>query len=216
MSERRPLAQMPEVSVSEIVSGDFVEEFEKYTLDQFPLRDDFRSLKAWVSQNIFRKADNNDIYAADGYAVKMEYPLKEDSLGHALEKFEKIYEQYLKESGSEIYLSVIPDKNYFLAESSHHLSMDYEKLFSMVKEGMPWSAHIDLTGHLAAKDYYFTDTHWRQENLLPVAGAISEAMGVTAPKAEDFVKTKGSQKLKNAFEELRGSDADCFYNDERS
>lgn len=32
--------------------------------------------------------------------------------------------------------------------------------------------------------------------------------------AEDFVKTKGSQKLKNAFEELRGSDADCFYNDD--
>lgn len=31
--------------------------------------------------------------------------------------------------------------------------------------------------------------------------------------AEDFVIEKGSQKLKNALDDLRGSDVDCFYND---
>lgn len=31
--------------------------------------------------------------------------------------------------------------------------------------------------------------------------------------AEDFVREKGSQKLKNALDDLRGSDVDCFYND---
>lgn len=32
--------------------------------------------------------------------------------------------------------------------------------------------------------------------------------------AEDFVGEKGSQKLKNALDDLRGSDVDCFYNDD--
>lgn len=31
--------------------------------------------------------------------------------------------------------------------------------------------------------------------------------------SNDFVNTKGSQRLKNAFENLRGSNVDCFYND---
>jgi hypothetical protein len=39
---------------------------------------------------------------------------------------------------------------------------------------------------LSPEDYYRTDTHWRQEQLLPVAQSLCQAMGVTAPRAEDF------------------------------
>ena len=45
-SERRKLAQMPEISVDTIFSGKFMTNFEDFTLDQFPLRDRFRTLKA--------------------------------------------------------------------------------------------------------------------------------------------------------------------------
>ena len=76
-AERRKLAQMPEVSIETITDGSFMRDFEKYALDQFPFRDNFRSLKAWVMGNIFHKKDNHEIYVADGYAVKMEYPLNE-------------------------------------------------------------------------------------------------------------------------------------------
>ena len=189
-AERRPLAQFPKLNGETLLNGKFMGSFEDYTLDQFPLRDTFRTVKSLFHYYVMSQKDNNDIYMADGYAAKMEYPLNEAAVKKALEKFNLIYENNLKDSGSKIYTAVIPDKGYYLAEENGYLSLDYEKLFSMVKEGMPWSAHIDLTGHLAAKDYYFTDTHWRQENLFPVAGAISEAMGVTAPKAEDFEKTK--------------------------
>ena len=115
-SERRKLSQFPKLTWDTIADGKFMTEFEEYTLDQFPLRDGFRNLKAWVSQNLLRKADNNDIYVADGYAVKMEYPLKEESIKNAGMRFRKLYEKYLKDSSGNIYLSLIPDKNYFLAE----------------------------------------------------------------------------------------------------
>lgn len=178
-TERRKLEQFPELTLDNVAEGEFMTDFEEYTLDQFPLRDSFRSLKAWVSQNIFRKCDNNDIYVADGYAVKMEYPLKEASLENAGEKFQNIYEKYLKTSGSEIYVSLIPDKNYFLAEESGHLSMDYDKLFETMQEKMPYAEYVDITDLITVEDYYKTDVHWRQEHIVDVASRIGEAMGIT-------------------------------------
>lgn len=184
-TERRKLKQFPELTIENVAEGKFMTDFESYTLDQFPLRDGFRSLKAWVSQNIFRKSDNNEIYVAEGYAVKMEYPLKAEALSYAGERFEKIYEKYLKDAGGEIYLSVIPDKNYFLAESSGHLSMDYEKLFDTMQEAMPYAEYIDITELLNIEDYYKTDVHWRQEKLVDIAEKIGAGMGITLQGSYD-------------------------------
>ena len=63
-------------------------DFESYTLDQFPLRDGFRRLKAAVLLDMLREKDNNGIYLADGYAAKLEYPLNESSVLHAAERFQ--------------------------------------------------------------------------------------------------------------------------------
>ena len=94
-SERRKLAQMPEITVENILNGKFMTKFEDFTLDQFPLRDTFRQLKAMVHYNVLHQGDNNDIYVADGYAAKLEYPLNETSVSSAMEKFDHIYETYL-------------------------------------------------------------------------------------------------------------------------
>ena len=189
-SERRPRAQMPEIKVETILNGKFMGEFEDYTLDQFPLRDTFRQIKSLFHYYALRQSDNNDIYIADGYAVKQEYPLKESSLNHALDKFTHIYDKYLKDSGSKIILSVVPDKGYYLAEGSGHLSMDYEALFQTVREKLTWAEFADLTDVLEAEDYYRTDTHWRQEEILNAAAKLCEALGVASFDQEELVQEK--------------------------
>ena len=45
-SERRKLTQFPELTLETVTDGSFMTDFEKYTLDQFPLRDKFRTLKS--------------------------------------------------------------------------------------------------------------------------------------------------------------------------
>jgi hypothetical protein len=186
-SERRPLDQFPELGVSTVLDGTFMTGFEDYTLDQFPLRDLFRRLKSLFHYNVLNQSDNNDIYIADGYAAKLEYPLSDVSLRIAMEKFNNIQKKYLR--ACKTYFAVVPDKGYYLAEDNGYLALDYEKLFATLQEGMPWATFIDLTDKLSVKDYYFTDTHWRQEKLLAAAQAITQAMGVTSPKAEDFTVT---------------------------
>ena len=179
-SERRPLAQFPGVSLESVADGKFMKDFEKFSLDQFPLRDGFRTIKSLFHYHVLGQKDNNDIYVHDGYAAKQEYPLNVDSVNHALERFHHIHEKYL--DGSKVYLTVVPDKSYYLAEKAGQLSLDYEALFDLMEKGMPWAEYIDLTGSLSLTDYYRTDTHWRQENLLPAAQTICDALGVTVPE----------------------------------
>ena len=185
-AERRPLKQLPEIKAETLLNGKFMSEFEDYTLDQFPLRDSFRQLKSLFHYYVLGQKDNNDIYIADGYAVKQEYPYNSQSVDHALNRFNHLYEKYLKESGGDIFMTVVPDKGYYLGESSGHLAMDYEAMFTALETGMPWAAFVDITDALDAQDYYRTDTHWRQENILDAAAKLCEALGVAAPKAEDY------------------------------
>ena len=186
-AERRPLAQIPALNADTVLDGSFMADFEDYTLDQFPLRDTFRKLKSLFHYNVLRQKDNNGIYIVDGYAAKLEYPLNGDSIDYAVRKFTSIYEKYL--SGSKVWFAVAPDKGYYLAEANGYPAMDYAELFSRLGEALPWAEFVDLTDCLTAEDYYRTDTHWRQERLLPAARKLCRAMGVTAPNAEDFTQT---------------------------
>lgn len=178
-SERRKLAQFPEFSTESVASGKFMADFEDYTLDQFPLRDAFRQLKAQIHYNLLHQGDNNGIYIADGYAAQLEYPLNQSSVSNAVEKFNDIYETYLQDS-RRIVLSVVPDKGYYLAEQNGYPAMDYEALFNTVQAGTPWAEFVEITDLLDKTDYYCTDTHWRQERIGDVAQRLCEALDVSA------------------------------------
>ena len=180
-AERRPLAQRPAFSEK------FQSEFEAYSLDQFPLRDGFRRLKSLFHTGVLGQRDNNGIYLTNGTAVKQEYPLNTNSVKHAIGRFQKIFDEYLTES--QCFYAIIPDKGYYLGEDSGHLTMDYDALYAQMAEGLPWAQEIDLRPVLTGQDYYRTDTHWRQENLLPAGAALCEGLGVAPPSAEDFTAT---------------------------
>ena len=95
-SERRNLAQLPAFSLSSFADGKWTSAFESCTLDQFPLREQFRTLKSLVSLGVFRQKDNHGVYFADGVVAKLEYPMNEESLAHAQERFGFVYDRYLK------------------------------------------------------------------------------------------------------------------------
>ena len=68
VSERRPLAQMPEFSLEAFLSGDFKADFEEFTVDQFPYRDQFRQLKGIVYNYLLnQKSDANGMFYMDGH-----------------------------------------------------------------------------------------------------------------------------------------------------
>ena len=186
VAERRTLAQKPAVQAKTLLDGSFMEEFEEASLDQFPLREGFRQVKALFHRFALGQKDKDGIYISGGFAAAREYPLNEASVNHALERFNNVYETYLASADSRIYLAIVPDKNYYLAESAGQPAMDYERLFAMMEAGMPWAEAVRLTDKLSIQDYYRTDTHWRQERLVPAAQALCQALGVSQPQGEDY------------------------------
>ena len=188
-SERRPLAQFPTLTEDTLLSGKFMTDFDKFTLDQFPARDTFRQLKSLFHYYVLNQKDNNGIYIADGYAAKLEYPLNTEAVDYATGRLNWVYETYLKDTDSRIFSVVIPDKGYYLAQESGYPAMDYDVLFEKIQQQLPWATHIDITDCLTYEDYYRTDTHWRQECILPVAEKICQALDMPVPQKSDYTPT---------------------------
>lgn len=175
-SERRALAKRPELTWNAVVSGGYMQSFEAYSLDQFPMRDLFRSVKAVSERYVFHKKDNHQLYLADGVINKIEYPENEEMLDYAGDLFEDIYDSYLESRGIVPYLAIIPDKHYFYGEENHSLMMDYDAFEADMQERMPYAEYIDIRSELVKEDYYATDSHWKQNRILPVAGKLLREM----------------------------------------
>lgn len=187
-AERRPLAQLPQFSANAVFSGKFATDFESFTLDQFPLRDTFRQVKSLFHYYALQQSDNNGIYLVDDTVAKLEYPLNETSVSYATGRLQYLYDTYLQDTDCRMFSALIPDKGYYLAQSNGYPAMDYEKMEQMFQDAMPWAEYTDLFGVLSAEDYYRTDTHWQQKNLLQVAQNLCTAMDATAPMAEDYTR----------------------------
>ena len=188
VSERRELEQFPSITTENLLNGGFMSDFESYTLDQFPLRDNFRQLKAAIHYKAFGQRDNNGIYLQDGHIAKLEYPLNHQAVDHALKVFQSIYDRYLQ--NCRVYAAVIPDKSYYLAKENGYPAMDYDALFQKVEQGMGYASYENLKDTLTIHDYYRTDTHWRQERLLETAKKLCSAMGAAQPGVYTSVKAE--------------------------
>lgn len=185
-SERRPLAQMPQISGEAISSGEYMDDFEEYAVDQAPFRDGLRGTKVMYQSIIMRKLDNNGMYLSNGYISKLDYPLDYQSIDYATGKFRYIYDTYLAGTDVSIYMSIIPDKNYY-NEKLFYPSYDYNELVAKMCESMEYAEYIDIMNQLEMEDYYQTDTHFRQEKIIDATHYIGEAMNVEIDTKYDEV-----------------------------
>lgn len=183
-SERKSLQQFPELSVKTITDKSFMNKFETYTSDQFVGRDAYRRLKAYIVFNIFRHSDNNDIYIAEGQASKYISKTNEAAVNNIIKGYNHIYETMLKD-GPNVYFSIIPDKNYFIAEENGYPSIDYEALVNKFNAELNSNIkYINLFDSLSIDDYYTTDIHWRQEKIEPVVNKLASEMNFETGKTE--------------------------------
>lgn len=176
-AERRTLANMPSVNVSSLVSGKYMSDFESFSLDQAPGRDILRSVKAYIAKYLFGIKDNHGVFSYNGYVSQLNYPVKEDKTNITLSKLQQVYKSYIKGTDCKIYLSVIPDKNRFIAEETTIPAIDYAAYTDYVKKNLPFTEYIDIFPLLELSDYYCTDQHWKQTSVTDVAELLCNSMG---------------------------------------
>ena len=171
-SERRPLEKLPELSVKTLLNGDFMDKFENYTNDQFPLRDTFRSVKALARYYLFGLSDNNELYFADGHVAKLDFPINQESLDYAASRFNELYETYMKDKVNKVVFTVVPDKGYYIGAENGYPVMDYDYMIGFFEEKLPFANHVEIFDLIDESDYYLTDTHWQQQEITDVAEKI--------------------------------------------
>ena len=115
--ERRVLASFPELTWESLMSLEFMEDFDTYTQDQFPLRDTFRGVKTAAQFYVFNRAETNGLYMEDGYISKLDGEVSYPMLDYAAERFQYLFDTYLDGKNMNVYFSIVPDKNYFMAEN---------------------------------------------------------------------------------------------------
>ena len=155
------------------LTNKYIDKLDGYLVDQFPLRDEYRSIKALYNYNVLNMLVNNDIYFKDNYIFKSMYPTNKNSINNFVNHVNKTTE-FMNEDNN-IYFVLVPDKNYYL-ESDDFLNIEYDYIYNEISN-IDNINFIDIRNVLSLDDYYETDTHWRQENISKVVNVIVDEMG---------------------------------------
>ena len=159
--ENRFLAGFKAPTWATLQSGKFMEDFEDYITDQFPLRDGWIKLKAWCEKTM-GKQENNGVYlGTDKNTLFAQYTRP------TLEELAKRISYVNKLAGKvdvPVYFALIPDKSFVWADrlpANAPLVDDgsvIKDAAGLVSGDVNW---IDLSDALSGDDaFYRTDHHW--------------------------------------------------------
>ena len=184
VAERRKLATMPELTTKSLFDGTYFKKFDSYVTDQFVERDAFRKIK--IDIELSTKGEYNNLYLYDDYIIEEIFPLNSNSINNLTNKINYIKDTYLNDN-SNIYYTIIHDKNYFV--NNGNLKLDYNKLQDMMKSNLTNLNYINIFDKLTLDNYYKTDTHWKEEDLFNVANTIANQMNFDITNNNNVVNT---------------------------
>lgn len=92
--ENRILAQLPKVSVASITNGEFMDEWETYLSDQFPLRDWCVALRSNTVSLFGQKKINGVYLAKDNYLIPVDDDASQKVIDPKIEAINSLAERY--------------------------------------------------------------------------------------------------------------------------
>jgi len=195
-AERRLLEQPPEFNVENVMNGEYIKKYETYMQDQFPLRENFRTINAVTRRYGLGQRDHRGYYYAGGHLSQMEYPLDAEAVRENAAWLNTVIGNLCKDMN--VYYAIIPDKNYYLSEKYGYLAFDCDAMLDIVHGQMGKNTYIDLFDVMSLDSFYSTDIHWRQETIFPVVDRLAENMDFKPLSVDDFTSHTLSP-LKGSF-----------------
>ena len=203
--ENRYLAQFKAPTLKTLRSGEFMEKFEDYVTDQFPLRDQWVQLKAY-SERALGKQENNGVYfSPDGQTLFAHFtaPTRE-----ALEQKVGFVNKLGANLVVPVYFSLVPDKSFVLADllPANAPSVDDG---STIEEAQALCGdkvtYIDLRTMLTGERdaFYRTDHHWTTMGARLAFQRLMSGMNLVRPIAAEDLNGLSYQGL--PYTEVSGS-----------
>ena len=198
--ENRMLAKMPDISMKEVLSGKFMEQYETYITDQFVARDTFIYIKSAGERIIGKKENHGVYYGEDGYLAEQMLPFDKTQLSKNITSVKK----FLEVTGANVSFALIPGSLEINRDKMPAVIPDvkqnevirniYQEL-----EGLNVTC-VDvcktLLEHKEEELFYRTDHHWTSR------GAYYGYQSLFNSKKEEIIPI-------SEYEEVVQSD--CFY-----
>lgn len=187
--EKRKLAEMPEINISDMFSGEFMSKYEEYVNDHMIFRDDFIKISSYFKFIMGNREINDVVIGEDNYLFnKFDYT-KEDKervekgIGY-LNKFGKMYEN--------VSIMLIPTAEEVLSDKlpKYYSSINQKELIEEIYNKLEINT-IDCCTLLKENKlgldqvYYKTDHHWTLQGSYYGYLALCNNLGI---KPVDYSK----------------------------
>lgn len=189
--ENRALESRPRFNLTTVLSGDFMEQWEKYLSDQFAGRNTWRRVKVGLDRMGGAKMENNIYIGKGGQLMEnIEVP-DEDQLDAnmtAIQNFAQTYEDI------PVTMMLVPDAACILTDRLPAFAEveDQRQMFSMAErklgDSVNWIDTVSiLNKHKSEKLYYKTDHHWTTQGAFYVFQEAAQTFGIEGDVSDDFV-----------------------------
>lgn len=182
-AENRTLQQLPGLTWDSLISGEFAKDYESYLSDQFPLRDQWITLKTGIERASLKKDSKGVYFAKDGYLIESHDGVftaeqADKNIGYLAAFMEKM-QQTLPEG--HVTAMIVPNAVDILRDKLPAFASPYdeETYLAGVEAALPEGTYMNVSEVLreAAKNagdsdtknsgdedpvqlYYRTDHHW--------------------------------------------------------
>ena len=185
--ENRALEQKPDLTLSGIESGRWMDQYESYVSDQFAGRDFWVSLKNRIDLLAGKRKSNGVFKGADHYLLEDISRPDETQLKMNLKAMKKFQKQY---KDIPMYMMLVPNAANIEADKlpRYAVTEDQNQQFKKIRDTLGNSFYwIDveeiLKKHRSEEIYYHTDHHWTTLGAYYGYQALAKTMNYDMTKA---------------------------------
>lgn len=184
--ENRMLEQKPELTLSGIESGRFMEQYESYQSDQIAGRDLWVQLKTRVDL-LMGKRESNGVYKGKSKYLMEDIKIpNQEQMEHNLASMCSFQEAY---PDIPMYMMLVPNAANVLSDKlpSFAVTRDQDKDFAEIQKALKGHlSWVDVSSamkdHKSENIYYHTDHHWTSLGAKYGYEALAEALQLDTSK----------------------------------
>ncbi|MFB5760551.1 DHHW family protein [Paenibacillus medicaginis] len=198
-TENRVLKQMPQFSMTALLSGTFTSDFETYVSDQFAFRDLWVGAKTDMDRLLGKKESNGVYLGKDGYLIQKFVPPAE---GDLQAKIDAIQAFDAATPGLRKYMMIVPTAAAVLQDKlpKYADTGAEEAYLNKFQQTLPARFNfVDVFPALYAKReqpvFYKTDHHWTTKGAYTAYIELCKQMGLNPQKEEDFIVRQATHEF---------------------
>lgn len=199
--ENRPLAQMPEVSLDNILNGSFCSDYETYLTDNVGFRSDFVKLGTLIEEHrgIHLKSGGRTVDLPDGTKLVLNdgkimevYSQNSESAAMYINTLNSYSQKF--SDNINLYSMLIPTQIEFdtskYSKLSDNQKASIDHIYASLSNITTANAYDLLKEHKDEYIYFRTDHHWTQRGGYYGYRALMESMGETPIPLENMKYNK--------------------------